>query len=208
MNKHDSQFRDEVRDLFHTPPQDPIPSLRAWFDRAIEAQVREPNLMALATTDADGFASNRIVHLLEIRHELRVFATHSDSQKGRDIAATGWASAVIYWRETQQQVIVSGPAMTLSDEESDVLWFTRPLDARPMSVVSHQSEILQDEDALRVHAQSLSRLGISLTRPERWRGYGLMTRFLEFWQASPDRLHRRLRYERHPKGWTHVRLQP
>jgi pyridoxamine-phosphate oxidase len=194
--------------IFDVPPDNPLTVLSEWFSRAAERNIQEPGAMSLATADLDCLASNRIVQLLEIRAGQLVFASHAYSQKGREMAATGWASGVLYWRETKQQIIVSGPVGPLSSDESDVLWAKRPLETNAMSVASRQSAILEDEDGLRRRARSLARLGIRLTRPDGWIGYGLMPRFIEFWQFSADRLHRRLRYEAHPEGWTHCRLQP
>jgi pyridoxamine 5'-phosphate oxidase len=77
-----------------------------------------------------------------------------------------------------------------------------------MSVAAHQSEILADEEGLRTEAQRLADSGDALARPEAWLGYEMTLSIVEFWQGSPDRLHRRLRYDLTDTGWTHTRLQP
>ncbi|MGH3897643.1 MAG: phenazine biosynthesis FMN-dependent oxidase PhzG [Pseudonocardiaceae bacterium] len=193
---------------FDAPPADPMSLFRAWFDGAVEQGVREPGALALATADARGCASNRIVQVLGVRPAGLVFTSHAGSRKGRDLAASGWASGVLYWRETGQQAIVTGPVGPLPDAESDALWAARPAGTHPMSVASHQSAPLHDEDALREQAQRLTNAGLPLARPAAWLGYLLTPESIEFWQASPDRLHRRLRYQRSDHGWTTQRLQP
>ena len=65
-----------------------------------------------------------------------------------------------------------------------------------MSVASEQSARLDDEGALRAEAERLAESGEELARPELWCGYHLVPSIVEFWQESPDRLHRRLRYDR------------
>lgn len=46
-------------------------------------------------------------------------------------------------------------------------------------------------------------------RPARWTGYRLVSESTEFWYGSPDRLHRRLRYDREQGvDWSWQRLQP
>ncbi|GGY27943.1 phenazine biosynthesis FMN-dependent oxidase PhzG [Streptomyces djakartensis] len=196
-------------DEFTAPPAEPMELLQAWFDSAVADAVREPGALALATVDAHGHASNRIVQVLGIRTTGLVFASHSDSRKGRDLAGRGWASGVFYWREAGRQVSVSGPAGPLPDEESEALWAARPASTHPMSVAAHQSAPLLDEDALRKQARELGRDGSALPRPDRWLGYLLEPASVEFWQADPeDRLHRRLRYERDGSGWRTGRLQP
>lgn len=198
-----------LADEFAAPPAEPMDLLRDWFDSAVANAVREPGALALASADARGRASNRIVQVLAVRGTGLVFASHSDSRKARDLDETGWASGVFYWREAGRQVSVSGPARPLPDEESDALWAARPAAAHPMSVASYQSAPLLDEEALRERARELARGGAALTRPDRWLGYLLEPASVEFWQADQeDRLHRRLRYERDGSGWRTGRLQP
>ena len=193
---------------FSAPPADPMSLVRAWLDGALAHDVREPGALALGTADAHGHASNRIVQVLAVRDTGLVFASHAGSRKGRDLAETGWASGVLYWRETGRQVIVTGPTHPLPDAESDALWAARPVGTHPMSVVSQQSAPLLDEDALRARALQLGRTGLALSRPAAWLGYLLEPASVEFWQADPDRLHHRLRYERAGPGWRTDRLQP
>lgn len=193
---------------FSTPPEEPMGLVRAWFDSAVEQAVREPGAMALGSADARGHASNRIVQVLEVRDTGLVFASHAGSRKGRDLAETGWASGVLYWREAARQVIVTGPTHPLPDAESDALWAARPIGTHPMSVLSQQSAPLLDEAALRAQALELGRAGSALPRPVAWLGYLLEPAVVEFWQSDPDRLHQRLRYERDGPGWRTDRLQP
>lgn len=193
---------------FDLPPAEPIALLRQWFADATEQGVREPGVLALATADATGRTSNRMVQTMRITERGLVFTTHATSPKGRDIAATGWASGVLYWRESSRQVILSGPVEPLSDADSDALWHGRPPSTHPMSVAAKQSEPLEDEEALRKEALRLGESGLALPRPAAWLGYTIKPLILEFWQGSQDRLHRRLRYDRDGDGWTSHRLQP
>ncbi len=193
---------------FDEPPDDPIALFRAWFTTAGERGVREPGVLALATADNDGRTTNRVVQTIRVTDRGLVFTSHASSQKGRDLEATGWASGVLYWRETQQQVVLTGPVEQLTAEESDALWYARPIATHPMSVASRQSEPLDDEEALRARARGLAESGAALPRPPAWVGYQLVPTSVEFWHGSPDRLHRRLRYDRAGDGWTSGRLQP
>lgn len=194
---------------FGAPPSEPMSLLRAWLDKARAADVQDPQHMALATADGRGRASNRTVSLIAVRDTGIVFASHSDSPKGRDLAETAWASGVLYWREVVRQVIVSGPARPLPSDESDRLWAERPTAMHPMSVLSKQSTPLHDEASLRTRAQELARTGEPLPRPVTWIGYLLQPAAVEFWQSGdPDRLYQRLQYERDDGGWRSCRLQP
>ncbi|SDI30045.1 pyridoxal 5'-phosphate synthase [Paraburkholderia phenazinium] len=193
--------------IFEAPPQDPVPVLRSWLNHAIENNASEPGAMAFATAGTSGRPSNRIIQILEIRPEGLVFATHAQSPKGKDIAETGWASGVFYWRETKRQAIVSGIVAPLPDRDSDILWSSRPVESHAMSTVSTQSATLEDEEALRAHALEARKAG-ALPRPKGWLGYILRPSAVEFWQFAPDRLYKRLRYEGTESAWASRRLQP
>jgi pyridoxamine 5'-phosphate oxidase len=193
---------------YGNPPGEPVALLRGWLAQAQARGVREPYALALATADKGGRASARIVAITSLTDAGLVFLSHDCSQKGRELAATGWASGVLYWRETGQQVIVAGPARKLASAESDALWHARPVPLHAMSAASRQSEPLPDVAALREQARRLEVLGAALPRPARFCGYLLEPDVVEFWCASPDRLHRRLRYDREPDGWRATRLQP
>ena len=151
---------------YDRPPAQPMDLVRSWLNDAVERGVREPRALALATADARGIASNRIVVIISITDRGLVFASHSDSQKGREMAATSWTSGLLYWRETGQQLILSGPVAPLPEDESDALWSGRPIPLHAMSSVSHQSAPLTDVAALRAEAAELEILNRALPRPD------------------------------------------
>jgi dihydrophenazinedicarboxylate synthase len=186
----------------------PIALAQQWFTDAREDGVSEPGVLSLATVSAEGRPSNRVVQTIRLTDHGLVFASYTTSPKGRDLAATGWASGVWYWRETKRQVILTGRVEQLPDAESEELWWARPASAHPMSVASSQSAPLRDEDALRTRVRELAAAEEPLPRPEAWVGYRLVPSTVEFWADGPDRLYWRMRYERNGGGWTHTRLQP
>ncbi|MEV6197398.1 phenazine biosynthesis FMN-dependent oxidase PhzG [Streptomyces sp. NPDC051920] len=196
---------------YDQPPSEPLRLLRSWLSQARESGVREPSALALATADSRGRASSRIVAITDVTDQGLVFSSHSCSQKGREIAATGWASGLLYWRETGQQIILSGPIAPVTEAESDALWSARPIPLHAMSTVTRQSEPLEDLDdveALRARARGLELTESPQPRPEFFVGYRLRPDAVEFWSASSDRLHRRLRYDRDALQWRTSRLQP
>jgi pyridoxamine-phosphate oxidase len=192
---------------FASPPAEPLPLLERWLAAADERGVREPRALALATADADGRPSNRIV-LLKQASPAIVFAFGPDSRKGRELSANPRAAGTLYWRETLQQVVFEGSVKRLSAEESDRLFAERPPAGRAATVASNQGEALEDPEALRREAAELARNGDALRRPGDWGGYRLDPDLVEFWHGSPDRLHRRLLYVKSDGGWKHQRLQP
>jgi dihydrophenazinedicarboxylate synthase len=196
---------------FDTPPSEPWGLLRDWLATAAERGVREPNAVVLATADAAGRPSTRVLLLKSVDDRGLVFTSASDSRKGRHLAEQPWASLTFYWRETLQQITAAGEVELLPADEADLLFADRPLDAQAASAASRQSAPMTDEAALHQRARSLTETGRPIPRPDTWAGYRLVPREVEFWYGSPTRLHRRLAYTR-PAGaaavWTHQRLQP
>jgi len=191
---------------FEAPPSEPLPLLERWLQAAKGRGVREPRALALATADAAGRPSTRIVLLKEVSPAI-VFAFSARSRKGRELEANPRAAGTLYWRETLQQVVFEGPVERMSAEESDRLFAERPPAGQATTVASNQGEPLEDPEHLR-EAAALARKVEPLRRPEDWGGYRLDPDQVEFWHGSPDRLHRRLLYVKRDGAWTHQRLQP
>jgi pyridoxamine 5'-phosphate oxidase len=193
---------------YDDPPPQPLTLLRSWLAAAEAARVREPKALALATATADGRSSTRVVAFSSIDDRGLIFCTHSTSRKGRELTETGWASGVLYWRETGQQIMIGGPAIPLDEKENDALWFGRSIPMHAMSSVSSQSDVLLNREALLAQADNLLALNVALPRPPRFVGYRLEPQEMEFWAASSDRLHRRLKYDLDGNTWNTTRLQP
>ncbi|MCW4386378.1 pyridoxamine 5'-phosphate oxidase [Salinibacterium sp. SYSU T00001] len=193
---------------FDLPPLDPGPLLLEWFERAERLGIPEYLAAALATTDASGSPSNRMVLLKRVDAGGVTFTTTSTSRKGRELAARPRGAMSIYWRETQQQLRLEGAVRRLSVEESDALFAVRPIASQASAIASRQSEPLDDPTDLVVRAAELAASATPLPRPEGWFGYRLEPDVIEFWHGTAHRLHRRLRYARSDDGWSHERLQP
>lgn len=195
---------------FDAPPAEPLALLASWLEEAVRREVREPHAAVLATADAEGRPSTRVLLVKEFDARGLVFTSFTGSRKGTELAARPWASLTFYWRETLQQLTVAGPVEQVGAAESDDLFARRPRAARATTAVSRQSRPLSDESALRGHAKALLATDEDVPRPAEWTGYRLLPTAVEFWYGSPDRLHRRLRYDRPDPGaaWTHERLQP
>ncbi|MFD6619285.1 phenazine biosynthesis FMN-dependent oxidase PhzG [Streptomyces albidoflavus] len=193
------------------PPAEPMQLLATWLERAAALGVREPRALALATADARGRTSSRIVVLGPLTPEGLDFVTHASSRKGRELAENPWASGVLYWRETSQQITAAGPVHRLPDDQAEARWHERPVFTHAMSTASRQSGPLDNPAAvaeLRARARALGVPRRPLPRPGRFAAYRLVPASVEFWSAGTDRLHERLCYERTAGGWRASRLQP
>ncbi|MEW2393881.1 phenazine biosynthesis FMN-dependent oxidase PhzG [Streptomyces venezuelae] len=196
---------------FRTPPAEPMGLLAAWLKTATEQGVREPRALALATADEQGRPSSRILAVNQVTDTGIVFITHAGSRKGRELAANPYASGVLYWRETSQQITLSGPVRRLPREQAEQLWAARAVFTHAMTSVSQQSQPVRDlEHFEEIRAEAL-RLGTParpLPCPDTFVGLCLEPDAVEFWANGTDRLHERLRYERTDSGWRTTRLQP
>ena len=193
---------------FDNPPHDPMPLLVAWVEQAEKLGVLEPYNIALATADADGDVTNRFVLAKTFDADGMLFATNTSSAKGIQLTENPRASAAIYWRETRQQLRLTGPIFVATSEESDAIWVDRSVESQAAATASLQSEPLLDDAKYREQTAVLAAPGLALPRPSDWTGYRLRPDTIEFWHGAANRMHRRLRYDRTSDDWTNGRLYP
>src|SRR2546430_16287549 len=75
---------------------DPLRQFRRWFEEAAGV-VRVPEAMAVATADAAGAPSVRMVLLKDFDESGFVFYTHYPSRKGRELEVNPRAALLLYW---------------------------------------------------------------------------------------------------------------
>jgi len=194
---------------------DPFRQFGRWFDEALKAEVPEPNAMTLATADAGGRPSARVVLLKGFDEQGFVFFTNYASRKGRELAAREAAALLFFWPELERQIRIEGQVAKVGADESTAYFVSRPRGARLGAWASPQSETIAGRGALEalfaaVEARHAT-TGDDIPRPPHWGGYRLAPSMLEFWQGRPSRLHDRIRYRRNSakaEAWIIDRLAP
>lgn len=189
---------------------DPFRQFLLWFDAVVAAGLHEPNAMTLATADAAGRPSARMVLLKGVEAGAFVFFTNYESRKGAELAANPNAALVFPWHPLARQVTVAGPVERLPAADSDAYFASRPRGSQLGAWASQQSRPVPDRATLdRRYAEAEARWGDGpVPRPPHWGGFRLVPSALEFWQGRPNRLHDRFRYECTDAGWVVSRLSP
>jgi pyridoxamine 5'-phosphate oxidase len=188
---------------------DPLMQFRAWFEAA-RAVVRLPEAMALATADASGRPSLRMVLMRGADHRGFVFHTDYGSRKAGELLANPVAAVLFHWDPLERQIRIEGSVEKIGDEESDEYFASRPRDRQIAAHSSEQSRPIGSRADLddKVAAVTAAYEGRPVPRPESWGGFRVKAESYEFWQGHDDRLHDRVRYTRDGDGWSIARLQP
>lgn len=188
---------------------EPIGQFDSWLREALKAVGPTATTMALATTDAAGQPSVRMVLLKGVDERGFVFYTNYESRKAAELEATGRAALVFYWQKLGRQVRIEGSVQRTSQRESDSYFASRPMGSRIGAWASRQSSVIKSR-AVVEHAydHAVTRFKGDVPRPPCWGGYRVAPEVVEFWQDREDRLHDRLRYRRVAERWVLERLSP
>ncbi|HEY0131656.1 MAG TPA: pyridoxamine 5'-phosphate oxidase [Allosphingosinicella sp.] len=189
---------------------DPHALFEEWLAEARLGEPNDPTAMALATADADGRPSVRMV--LMKGHDERgfVFYTNFDSRKGEELAANPAAGLLFHWKSLRRQVRVEGPVEPVSDEEADAYFATRGRDSQLGAWASDQSRPLDARATFEARYEEVRRRfeGGDVPRPPRWGGWRVAPERIEFWSDRAHRLHERRLFTRAGEGWSEGLLYP
>lgn len=189
---------------------DPLDLFRAWYDEARAAEPNDPDAMALATADADGRPSVRMVLLKGVDARGFVFYTNRESRKAADLAANAHAALLFHWKSLRRQVRIEGAVTRVSDEESDAYFASRGRDSQLGAWASDQSRPLADRATFEHRFEEMqARFDEQpVPRPPHWGGYRVAPERIEFWIDRAHRLHERRLFVREGEGWREGLLYP
>jgi pyridoxamine 5'-phosphate oxidase len=189
----------------------PFELARNWLAEASPKEPADPNAIALATVDGNGLPNVRIVLLKEIEESAFVFYTNYESQKGRELVASGKAAFVLHWKSLARQIRVRGLVEKEDGAKADEYYRSRALQSRVGAWASRQSEPLESRAALMAKvAKVTATKGPNPDRPPYWGGFRVTPLEIEFWADGAFRLHDRYKWQRKTieDRWQITRLNP
>jgi len=191
-------------------PDDPVELFAQWFATAVERRVPEPHAATLATADADGRPSARVLVLKDVGPDGFAFATDARSAKAADLAVNPQAALGFWWPPVVRQVHVAGAARYLGEGVSAQDYLARSPASRAAAAGVRPGEPLASVDELR-EAMTAARHRVddepTFVLPT-WQAWLVVPQVVEFWQGSADRAHVRLVYRRTADGWTRGLVWP
>jgi pyridoxamine 5'-phosphate oxidase len=189
----------------------PLRQFERWLKHAIDAGLRDPTAMAVATVDARGRPSQRLVLLKHCDDAGFVFYTNLESRKAREIAANPRVALLFPWADMERQVRIEGTVERMGAAQALKYFLLRPRASQLAAWASAQSRplssraLLEDEFARLKQKFGEGRIPL----PSFWGGYRVVPDAFEFWQGRPNRLHDRFSYVLADGGqWRIERLAP
>jgi pyridoxamine 5'-phosphate oxidase len=192
--------------------QEALATFGALLEQARASGDSEPTAMTLATADAAGRVSARIVLLKGFDAAGFRFYTNYESLKASQLAAHPRVALCFHWKllRDQVQVRIEGSVAKTSDADSDAYFASRPRGSQIGAWASLQSQALPDRETFELRVAEFERRfeGSDVPRPAHWGGYVVQPDRIEFWYGAKYRLHERVTYVRERGVWTKGMLYP
>lgn len=188
----------------------PFALFEEWFAAAKATEPDDPTAMALATADATGRPSVRMVLLKAFDARGFVFYTNLESPKAADLRANPRAALCLHWAKLERQVRIDGRVEPVTDPEADAYFASRPWLSQLGAWASRQSQPMTGRLELEqaVAAATLRFHVGRVPRPPHWSGFRVVPDAIEFWVQRPFRHHDRQRFTRDGAAWRHEWLFP
>jgi pyridoxamine 5'-phosphate oxidase len=191
-----------ARETRETLDTDPVEQYIRAAERARQEGI-DTAPASLATADAAGRPSVRVVLLRHVDGRGFVFYTNFGSRKAREVTENPRAALSQYWPTLDEQIRVEGAVEVIAPEESDAYFAGRPRDSQIGAWASDQSQDLPSRGILEArYAEVEARFaGRTVERPPFWGGFRIVPERIEFWYGRPGRLHERLLFVKAAGGW-------
>ena len=188
----------------------PILQVHQWVQEAQDSSVALPHAMNVASLDKDGRPSSRMVLLKRISQEGFVFFTDYEGNKGKQISNFPFVSLTFWWAKTNKQIRIEGECSKVSDKENDEYFLSRPRGSQISASVSKQSTPLDSYESLVQSSEAFEKENLDsvIERPDRWGGFIVEPKSIEFWIDQKNRLHKRELFKKDGLNWSKVLLSP
>jgi pyridoxamine 5'-phosphate oxidase len=187
----------------------PFNLFQSWFDEAVASEINDPDAIALASVNADGMPSVRMVLLRQWSEDGFLFFTNYESRKAEELLATGKGAFCMHWKSLRKQIRVTGQIRKATPAQSDAYFASRGRGSQIGAWASSQSRPLTSRAALMAKVDVFDKKFPDLVeRPQHWGGFCLAPNEIEFWADGEHRLHDRFRFTRGSDGWDILRLNP
>ncbi len=189
---------------------DPFAEFAAWFSAARTRETAEADAVAVASADADGRPSVRMVLMRAFDERGFVFYTNLGSRKCHDFTENPYAAMCFHWKSVARQVRIEGTVERVTLAEADAYFASRPRESQIGAWASKQSQVLESRAVLEQRVAEYTRQfdGKTIPRPGFWSGFRLVPAHFEFWDERPARLHERICYYRDGANWRCERVYP
>lgn len=189
---------------------DPFSLFDSWFTEARETELNDSNAMTIATADAKGQPSARMVLLKGHGPDGFIFYTNQQSRKAGEIAENPKAAILFHWKSLRRQIRIEGHLSNVSDATADAYFASRSRDSQLGAWASDQSRPLDHRATFVARFEEMTQRfdGGDVPRPPHWSGYCLIPAHFEFWQDGAHRLHERRIFARNNEDWTEGLLYP
>ncbi|MBK8285075.1 MAG: pyridoxamine 5'-phosphate oxidase [Ahniella sp.] len=189
-----------------------IERFQSLLDEARAAGEPDPEAMNVATQDADGRLSSRMVLLKGFDARGFVFYTNTHSRKGRALAAHPAAALCVHWKHLREgvQVRAEGVIEAVTAAEADAYFATRPRGSQIGAWASDQSQEMPSRFTFEERIAEFDKTfdGRDVPRPPHWSGYRIKPDRIEFWFGARFRLHERELHELVDGQWRMAYLFP
>ena len=198
-------------DICFMDEDDPFIVFKQWMSDAEKNEINDPNAVSLATVNEFNQPDVRMVLLKEFNNNGFIFFSNLDSKKGNDLKKVPKAAMCFHWKSLLRQVRISGDIKSVSDNEADEYFNSRPYLSRIGAWSSLQSKPMENRDAFLNKIEEYKNKFTdqnNVPRPKHWSGFLLSPDRIEFWKDVEGRLHQRLEYSKHLNSWKKQILYP
>lgn len=194
-----------------TASNDPFALFDQWYAEARASELNDSNAMALATADAQGRPSVRMVLLKGHGPDGFVFYTNFEGRKAGDILANPHVALLFHWKSLRRQIRIEGSVSRVDDATADAYFASRSRDSQLGAWASDQSRPLADRQIFLDRFEEVRQRyeGKDVPRPPHWSGFRVTPERMEFWADRAFRLHERSLYlPDGTGGWRSTMLFP